>query len=88
MRTSRFLDPLYGRTTLAANEVELLHAPEIQRLRNIRMCNINSLLVTGASEISRFEHCLGVVRLAKEWSNSSGASKDQAAILISGRPLA
>ena len=32
------------------------------------MCNINSLLITGASEISRFEHTLGVLRLAQEWA--------------------
>ena len=82
MQTSRILDPLYGRTSLDAWEVELLHVPEIQRLRNIRMCNINSLLVTGASEVSRFEHSLGVVRLAKEWIASSGASKEQATILV------
>lgn len=87
MRTSRILDPLYGRTSLDALEVELLHAPEIQRLRNIRMCNINSLLVTGASEVSRFEHSLGVVRLAKEWVDSSGASKDQATVLIAAALL-
>ena len=87
MRTSRILDPLYGRTSLDAREVELLHAPEIQRLRNIRMCNINSLLLTGASEVSRFEHSLGVARLAKEWIDSSGASKDQAAVLIAAALL-
>lgn len=87
MLTSRILDPLYGRTSLDAREVELLYAPEIQRLRNIRMCNINSLLVTGASEVSRFEHSLGVVRLAKEWVDSSGASKEQAEILIAAALL-
>jgi HD superfamily phosphohydrolase len=31
------------------------------------MCNINSLLIPGAAEISRFEHTLGVLRLAEEW---------------------
>eukprot|EP01034_Spumella_vulgaris_P030452 gene30454-37670_t len=87
MRTSRILDPLYGRTSLDATEVELIRAPEFQRLRNIRMCNINSLLVTGASEISRFEHSLGVLRLAKEWIDSTGASKDQSAVLIAAALL-
>ncbi|MER8722334.1 HD domain-containing protein [Mesorhizobium sp. M0999] len=54
-----------------------MRAPEVQRLRNIRMCNINSLLITGASEISRFEHSLGVVRLAKEWSYAANASVEE-----------
>ncbi|WP_027161896.1 HD domain-containing protein [Mesorhizobium sp. WSM1293] len=66
---------------LTAQEAELMRAPEVQRLRSIRMCNINSLLVSGASEISRFEHSLGVVRLAKEWSLASNADVDSSAIV-------
>ena len=65
----RVWDPLYGRIELSEFEGELLSLPEVQRLRYIRMCNINSLLITGASEISRFEHTIGVLRLAQEWSN-------------------
>jgi len=87
MRTNRFLDPLYGHSSLDAREVELLHAPELQRLRNVRMCNINSLLVTGASEVSRFEHSLGVMRLAKEWVDASGASEEQATVLVAAALL-
>ena len=64
---NRFWDPLYGRTELSKFEYAVINAPEVQRLRYIRMCNINSMLVTGASEISRFEHSLGVLRLAQEW---------------------
>lgn len=63
----RCWDPLYGRTELSHFEYALLSTPEVQRLRYIRMCNINSMLVTGASEISRFEHSLGVLRLVQEW---------------------
>ena len=68
MNFERIWDPLYGRTQLSEFEARLVALPEIQRLRYIRMCNINSLLVTGASEISRFEHTLGVLRLAQEWA--------------------
>lgn len=67
MRRARVWDPLYGRIDLSEFEFSLIHLPEVQRLRYIRMCNINSLLVTGASEISRFEHTLGVLRLTQEW---------------------
>ena len=68
MTPTRIWDPLYGRTQIGEFEAQLLSLPEVQRLRYIRMCNINSLLITGASEISRFEHSLGVLRLAQEWS--------------------
>ncbi|MGZ5547228.1 MAG: HD domain-containing protein [Nitrososphaeraceae archaeon] len=68
----RIYDPLYGLTNLSDFEYEIIISPEVQRLRYIRMCNINSLLVTGASEISRFEHVLGVLRLAKEWVKVNG----------------
>ncbi|MFB9992534.1 HD domain-containing protein [Deinococcus oregonensis] len=52
---------------LEEDEVALMKSPEIQRLRYIRMCNINSLLLSGASETKRFEHSIGVLGLAKEW---------------------
>lgn len=66
-RKMRFYDPLYGVVELTEFEYSLILLPEVQRLRYVRMCNINSLLITGASEISRFEHVLGVMCLAKEW---------------------
>lgn len=63
----RVWDPLYGRIDFGPFEKQIISSPEFQRLRYIRMCNINSMLITGASEINRFEHCLGVMRLAQEW---------------------
>ncbi len=63
----RSWDPLYGRIAMTKFEFGLLRLSEVQRLRYVRMCNINSLLVTGASEISRFEHTIGVMHLAKKW---------------------
>ena len=68
----RVYDPLYGVTNLSDFEYSIIISPEVQRLRYIRMCNINSLLVTGASEISRFEHVVGVLRLTKEWVTNNG----------------
>lgn len=58
----RVFDPLYGRLQLTPLESRVFAVPELQRLRYIRMCNINSMLITGASEISRFEHALGTLR--------------------------
>lgn len=84
----RILDPLYGRTDLSDFEYELISLPEIQRLRYVRMCNINSLLITGASEISRFEHTLGVLRLAKEWlSVNSSVTQDEARSFVAAAVL-
>lgn len=71
---ARVWDPLYGRIDFTKYEYKLIMLPEVQRLRNIRMCNINSLLVTGASEISRFEHTIGVLRLANEWLSRHNVS--------------
>lgn len=77
-RRLQILDPLYGAFELTELQTALALTPEVQRLRNIRMCNINSLLVTGASEIARFEHTLGVLILAEEWAAINRlASKDR-----------
>jgi len=69
----RVFDPLYGLIELSDEEYSIVMSPELQRLRYVRMCNINSLLVTGASEISRFEHIIGVLKLAKEWTQSNSS---------------
>ena len=72
--TSRAWDPLYGLLRFTDFELELIHLPEIQRLRYVKLCNINSLLITGASEPSRFEHSLGVMHLAKTWADAHRVS--------------
>ncbi|WP_421611838.1 HD domain-containing protein [Agrobacterium tumefaciens] len=87
MQTFRSFDPLYGRSEFSRFETALIRTPEVQRLRNVRMCNINSLLITGASEISRFEHTLGVVRLAKEWAKASESAADTAAVISAAAML-
>lgn len=84
---TRVWDPLYGRIELTKYEYKLISLPEVQRLRGIRMCNINSLLVTGASEISRFEHTIGVLRLMKEWISSHQISEIVANDLIAAAVL-
>lgn len=59
-------DTLYGPITFPEYVWDAALCPEFQRLREIRMCNINSLCLTGGSNISRYEHCLGVAHLALE----------------------
>ncbi len=68
-------------------ELELISLPEVQRLRYVRMCNINSLLVTGASEISRFEHTIGVMHLAKHWVYSHALPESEGKDLIAAAVL-
>lgn len=74
-KNNRSWDALYGRIDFTDFEYSLVQLPEVQRLRYIRMCNINSMLVTGASEISRFEHTLGVLKLTQEWIDSHKVSE-------------
>lgn len=39
-------------------------SPEVQRLREVRLCNINSLCITGSANTNRFEHSIGTAYLA------------------------
>lgn len=87
MYVRRSWDPLYGRIDFSEFENNLLLLPEIQRLRYVRMCNINSMLVTGASEISRFEHIIGVMHLAKEWAKLQKLPESEARDLVAAAAL-
>src|SRR5271166_3008294 len=65
MRNTRYIfDPLYGEIYFPEYVWNILTSPELQRLREVRMCNINSLCLTGASNINRYEHSLGTCFLA------------------------
>lgn len=63
-RTRYFYDCLYGAISMPPIVWNVLTCPELQRLREIRLCNINSLCLTGASNINRFEHAIGTCYLA------------------------
>lgn len=64
---SRYIyDPLYGAFHLPEFVWDVLTSPELQRLREIRLCNINSLCLTGGANINRYEHALGTCHLAYE----------------------
>jgi len=57
-------DALYGIVYLPDFIWDIIIAPEFQRLREIRLCNINSLCLTGGANINRFEHAIGTCHLA------------------------
>jgi len=59
------IDALYGHISLDI-EKEALVVPELQRLRSIRLCNVNSPYITGGDGLNRFEHAIGTAYLAQE----------------------
>ncbi|MBO4857968.1 MAG: HD domain-containing protein [Treponema sp.] len=69
MKEYEFYDCLYGRQLLNEDEYKLILVPELQRLRYIRLSNIDSISLTGGSNISRYEHSIGTFFLAREWCN-------------------
>jgi len=58
-------DALYGIIYLPDFIWDIMSCPELQRLREVRLCNINSLCLTGGANINRYEHAIGTCYLAK-----------------------
>ena len=65
-KTLSFVDALYGEVTLDRDIAELVRTPVVQRLRHIRLSNIDSVNMPGIANISRYEHALGVGYLAAQ----------------------
>lgn len=63
-------DVLYGKIDFSALVYKCMLSPEVQRLREVRLCNINSLCITGSANINRFEHSIGTAYLATVNINS------------------
>lgn len=59
-------DALYGEIELCPEIYELTKCPLVQRLRRIRLSNIDSLSMPGIANISRYEHSVGVAYLASQ----------------------
>lgn len=59
-------DALYGKIEFSPLVLRCLMTPEMQRLREVRLCNINSLCITGSSNTNRFEHSVGTAFLASQ----------------------
>lgn len=58
-------DALYGKIEFSPLIYRCMLTPEVQRLREVRLCNINSLCITGSANTNRFEHSVGTAYLAK-----------------------
>lgn len=59
-------DALYGKIEFTPLVLKCIMTPEVQRLREVRLCNINSLCITGSSNTNRFEHSVGTAFLASQ----------------------
>lgn len=67
MKPQKYIyDALYGKIYLDPVIWEVFTVPELQRLREVRLCNINSLCLPGGANINRFEHAIGTVYLAQQ----------------------
>ncbi len=58
-------DALYGKIEFSPLIWKCMMTPEVQRLREVRLCNINSLCLTGSANTNRFEHSVGTAFLAQ-----------------------
>lgn len=87
-RNKRYVyDPLYGVIYLEDSVWNIMPCPELQRLREVRLCNINSLCLPGGANVNRFEHAIGTYHLAEECLNSwpllnSVSSKEEKHFLL------
>jgi HD superfamily phosphohydrolase len=65
-RRQAIIDPLYGEVAFGEELGELIRTPVIQRLRHLRLSNIDSVDMPAIANLSRFEHVVGVGHLAGE----------------------
>ncbi|CAG0999553.1 hypothetical protein PLCT2_02984 [Planctomycetaceae bacterium] len=63
---TRLFDSLYGQIEFSPELQQLLLAPIVQRLRHVKLSNIDSLAMPGISGGSRYEHVIGVAHLASK----------------------
>lgn len=80
-RLGPIIDPLYGEITPTGIIGDVLPQPEIQRLRDVRLSNIDSVSLPGCAGVSRFEHSLGTAHLAAITAGRMRLSKRDATIL-------
>jgi uncharacterized protein len=81
MAWSTFIDPIYGHVRLNEALATLVMKPLVQRLRHVRLSNIDSVDIPSIANLSRFEHVLGVAHLAGQLGLRSKLSRDELLVL-------
>jgi len=76
----RVFDPLYGEICLSSPVAELVLCPALQRLREIRLSNIDSVRMPGIANVSRHEHVVGAAYLATQAGFFSRLSRRDAVV--------
>ena len=79
-------DCLYGEMDFDKIVYQCMLTPEMQRLREVRLGNINSLFLTGSANINRFEHSVGTAYLAKinvEYNNKQLTKQEKNKLISS-----
>jgi len=74
-------DPVHGSLRLSGLVLELVDAPEVQRLRGIRQLGLANLVFPGANH-SRFEHVLGVSHLVERLGHGLELSEEELDLLL------
>ncbi|MCD6503655.1 MAG: HD domain-containing protein [Euryarchaeota archaeon] len=75
IRSKLIRDPIHNYIEIYHEEIPIVDHPLVQRLRHIRQLQTTYLTYVGG-EHSRFQHSLGVMHLATEFSSHLGNDKD------------
>ena len=75
-KTFRVSDTLYGAVMFDERLTSLIMRPVVQRLRHVRLSNVDSVAMPGIAHLSRFEHVLGVSQLVRHLSFASTLTPD------------
>ena len=75
MERLAYTDSVYGPLSYDADITALVRSPVLQRLRHIRLSNIESINMPGIANLSRYEHALGVGYLASQIASYRGLSR-------------
>lgn len=62
----KIFDSLYGEIVFSQDLSHLAQGPPVQRLRHVRLSNVDSPSMPGIANISRYEHALGACFLATQ----------------------
>lgn len=77
-------DCLYGKIEFNKKILRCMLTPEMQRLREVRLGNINSLCLTSSANINRYEHSVGTAYLAlvNERANKGKFGKENKDVFV------